>query len=735
MRGKLWVCLLMWVGYASAQQPERADTTRLLEEVVISVNRWEQNIREVPHRVTKVDASLVEFQNPQTAADLLGISNQVFVQKSQLGGGSPMIRGFSTNRVLLVVDGVRMNNAIFRSGNVQNVISLDANIIENAEVIFGPGSVVYGSDAIGGVMDFHTRLARLSIDKDMEVSANSLVRISSANQEKTGHVDVNLALKKWSFLSSITFADYGDLRQGSLGPDEYLRPDYVERENGVDLVKINPDPEVQLPSGYDQFNAMQKIRFKPSTNWDITYALHYSKTSRYDRYDRLILKNSEGNFTSAEWYYGPQKWLMHSLQANYLESTSLFDAVRLAIAYQDYEESRHNRNFNSSDLNIRYENVKAWSVNIDMDKKFGDRVHLYYGAEGVFNKVFSNAHRLNINTESLSPLSTRYPDDSDWQSLAAYLSIKIRLSEPWLLTVSNRFNYVYTYAKFDTTFFDFPFAEALLKNKQVNSSLGLIYNPKETWKLFANFSTGFRAPNIDDIGKVFDSQPGNVVVPNPNLKPETAYNFEVGTVVNASKKLSVDFGLYYTTMDNAIARAPSTFNGQDSIDFDDTLSRVLSLQNVNTLYVYGVQAGIDWKIRNDLQLTSTINYQKGKEEDFASGLNGPPTHIAPTFGATHLIFSKPRFKADLYAMYNRSITFNNLSFTERADAHLYAKDENGNPYSPSWWTLNMKTSVHITRQFSIDAGVENIFDKRYRPYSSGISAPGRNLVISLRAFI
>jgi hemoglobin/transferrin/lactoferrin receptor protein len=94
--------------------------------------------------------------NPQTSADLLANSGHVFVQKSQLGGGSPMIRGFSTNRVLITVDGIRLNNAIFRGGNVHNVISINPFNIEKTEIILGSGSVIYGSDAIGGVMNFYT---------------------------------------------------------------------------------------------------------------------------------------------------------------------------------------------------------------------------------------------------------------------------------------------------------------------------------------------------------------------------------------------------------------------------------------------------------------------------------------------------------------------------------------------------------------------------------------------------
>ncbi len=714
---------------------QQADTSRMLGEVVISVNRWEENLREVPSRVARLTAPAIRFQNPQTAADLLGFTNQVYIQKSQLGGGSPMIRGFATNRVLLVIDGVRMNNAIFRSGNVQNVISLDAHIIESAEVIFGPGSVIYGSDAIGGVMDFHTRRVLLAETKGLKVTGNALLRYASANAEQTGHLDFSVGTQKFGWLSSLSYSDYGDLIQGSRGPEEYLRPDYVIREGDNDIVVANANPKKQTPSGFNQVNSTQKLRWRPGNAWDVQYAWHYSKTSHYDRYDRLILRNEANQLVSAEWYYGPQRWEMHALQISYLQNTPLLDGARLIAAYQDYEESRHNRNFGNNRRNNRFENVRAFSVNLDISKRLSDAAEVFYGAELVTNKVNSMAYRYNIVTEERTGLSTRYPDNSDWRSAATYLSLKLRLSEPWLLTTSMRYNSVYTYTPFDTNFFPFPFTEATLRNSQVNNSLGLIYTPTQNWKVYANFSTGFRAPNVDDIGKVFDSQPGSVVVPNPNLKPELAYNTELGLAARLSEKFSFDAGLYYTWLDNAIARGPFSFNGLDSIDYDGTLSRVLALQNISELYVYGFQAGITWKPLPELTLTSSINLQNGKEKNLEAGIDARPTHVAPNFGTTQLIYQKNRLMINLYSQYNGEISAARLPLSEQADAHLYARDENGNPYASAWWMLNLKTAYRFSEKFTINAGVENMFDKRYRPYSSGISAPGRNFIIALRASI
>ncbi|HEX8331234.1 MAG TPA: TonB-dependent receptor plug domain-containing protein, partial [Segetibacter sp.] len=274
----------------AAQQTQTKDTIiGELEKVVVSASKWEQKMNEIPNTIVRIDLTEARLQNPQTSADLLAMSGQVFVQKSQLGGGSPMIRGFSTNRLLIVVDGVRMNNAIYRSGNLQNVISIDPLSIQNAEVIFGPGSIIYGSDAIGGVMDFHTFQPQLSTTGKTLVKANSLLRYSTANQEKTGHVDFNVSGKKWSFLSSATYSDFGDLKMGRNGGQEtYLKRFYVQQINNQDLVRFNQDPYVQKQTGYHQLNGLAKLRYKPNENWDMQYAYHYSGTGNIPRCDRLI---------------------------------------------------------------------------------------------------------------------------------------------------------------------------------------------------------------------------------------------------------------------------------------------------------------------------------------------------------------------------------------------------------------------------------------------------------------
>ncbi len=158
-----------------------------VEEFIVSANRWEQKSDEVPNYISTVTLPSVRIQNPQTTADLVSLSGDVFVQKSQLGGGSPMLRGFATNRVLIVIDGVRLNNAIYREGNIQNIISLDPAVIDRTEIIFGPGATMYGSDALGGIMDFHTKRALYSTGDSAYYKAEALARYSTATKEQTYH--------------------------------------------------------------------------------------------------------------------------------------------------------------------------------------------------------------------------------------------------------------------------------------------------------------------------------------------------------------------------------------------------------------------------------------------------------------------------------------------------------------------------------------------------------------------
>ncbi|MCF8372438.1 MAG: TonB-dependent receptor [Bacteroidales bacterium] len=702
----------------------------LLNEVVVSASGREQSKSKVPNKIATITANQISLQNPQTAADLVGNAGGVFIQKSQYGGGSPMIRGFAANRVLIAVDGVRMNNAIFRSGNLQNVISIDPFSISKTEVIFGAGSVIYGSDAVGGVMNFYTHRPTLSTGDKAFVKVNTAIRYATASKEKTGHVDFNLGFNKWAFVTSATFSDFGDLKMGSRGPDEYLRPEYVERINGKDSVLMNSDPQIQNPTGYSQINLMQKIRFRPNTNWDINFASHYSTTSNYSRYDRLI-RYKNGLPRSAEWYYGPQVWTMNNLKIDQIADTKMYDKLSIGLAHQYFEESRHDRDFQKTERYHRYENVKVISANIDFEKALNEKQKFYYGAEALLNKVGSTGEDEDISTGSMVPASSRYPDGSTWNSYAAYLSWWNTVNDQLSVQAGLRYNQITLASEFDATYYDFPFTSADLNKGALTGSLGFNYKASENWLLKLNLSTAFRAPNIDDIGKVFDSGDGQVVVPNPDLKPEYAYNAELGITRTFGEKVEIDFSVFYILLDQAMVRRDYTLNGLDSIIYDGELSQVQAIQNAAQASVYGFQADVEAILPMGFGFTTHFSYQKG-EEELDDGSTAPLRHAAPMFGSSHLTYTRNRFKADFYAVYNGEIANKNLAPSEIEKAYIYARDADGNPYCPSWHTINLKLRYQLNKHIMLSLGAENLTDQRYRPYSSGVAASGRNFIFSVK---
>ena len=701
-----------------------------LNEIVISATRWRETSGDVPSKIVSLSPKEIALQNPQTAADLLSLSGKVYMQKSQQGGGSPMIRGFATNRLLYTVDGVRMNTAIFRGGNIQNVINIDPFATESAEVLFGPGSVIYGSDAIGGVMSFQTLSPQLSLTDKPLISGKAVSRYSSANNEKTGHFDVNIGWKKWALVTSVSSWDFDNLRQGSNGPDDYLKPYYVQRMDSVDRVVTQDDPLVQTPTAYSQMNIMQKVLFKPNNKWDFQYGFHYSETSSYGRYDRHNrMRNDLPRY--AEWNYGPQKWMMNNLNINHFGENALYDHMTLRIALQSFEESRISRSFNNDERTTQAEEVAAYSINLDFLKALTQRNTLLYGFEYVRDDVTSTGMLTDISTNINTDGPSRYPLSS-WSSMAAYVNDKYKMSEKFTLQTGLRYNYFILDAEFDNTFYPFPFTTANISDGSLTGSIGGVYRPAESWVISANIGTAFRSPNVDDIGKVFDSEPGAVTVPNPDLTAEYAYNIDLGIAKIFGDAVKLDVTGFYTILNNALVRRDFQLNGLDSIMYDGEMSKVQAIQNAAVATVYGAQAGLEIKLPAGFSFSSDLNYQRG-EEELDDGSTSPSRHAAPLFGISRLNYYANNLNFQLYACYQGEKKFEDMPLEEQSKDEIYAKDADGNNYAPSWYTLNFKVLYQFTDALTVSSGIENITDQRYRPYSSGMSAPGRNFFLTIKA--
>jgi hemoglobin/transferrin/lactoferrin receptor protein len=698
-----------------------------VDEVVVSASKFNEKRKDLAQKVQVISKQELALMNQSSTADVLANSGNVFVQKSQLGGGSPIIRGFETNKVLLVVDGVRMNNAIYRGGHLQNVITMDNGVMDRVEVVFGPGAVVYGSDAIGGVMHFTTKNPTLSTTDKTLIKASAFTRYMSAVNGYAAHADVSMGTKRLGSLTSFTYSNFGDLRQGARRNDFVgsfgARPWYVERINGVDSMIMNSDTNLQVGSAYTQYDVLQKFTFQQKAGVLHKLNLQLSNSSNIDRYDRLT-QTSNGNPKFAEWYYGPQFRLMSAYTLELSNATKMYDAARMTLGYQAIEESRMDRRFKKNFLNHRIENLDILTLNADFTKKKGDH-EFRYGLDAWHNQVKSTAFQKDIVADTIAPLDTRYPDGgSNMMSAAVYATHTWEISDKLILNDGLRASYLRLNSNFvDKTFFPFPFDDISQQHLALNGNLGLIYMPNKFWRMSISGSTAFRAPNVDDLSKVFESVQGSVLVPNPNLKAEYAYNGEFGLSRVLSEGLSIQATGYYTLLTNALTVGTGTFNGSDSVVYDGQLSQVMTTTNAGRAYVYGFEAMLSGKLNDHLSMIATVNYTKGRNVSDSIPLD----HIPPVFGKLAMVYTIGKLRTEL---------FMNYSGWKRLEDYNMAGEDNfayATPYGmPSWATINARVNYNFSRQLSLQVACENILDQNYRNFASNISAPGRNFIVTLR---
>ena len=703
-----------------------------LKEVTISVNKVEETKRTVAQQVLVLPAKEIENTQAQSTADLITNTGAATVQKSQQGGGSPVLRGFEANRVLLVVDGVRMNNIIYRAGHLQNIVTMDNAALDRVEVLYGPSSTIYGSDALGGVIHMYTKKPSLAgEDGKMNLKVNAFTRFGTVNEEVTGHADVNVGWKKFASMTSFTFSNFGDLKSGENQNPFYHssygeRPYFVERINNKDSLVENEDRYVQKQSGFTQYDLLEKLLFKPGKYTSHGLNIQYSNSTEVPRYDRLTDPGSSG-LASAEWYYGPQTRLLTAYDMHRAKDGSMFNNIHFGVSFQDIEESRHNRNFGSNNLNHRVENVQVIGASLDFQKVTGKH-NLRFGLDGQYNTLKSTAERENIATGEITKLSTRYPDgDNTLMNAGLYVSHTWNVCEQSYITDGIRLGYSSLHSTLiDTaTLFHLPYTEADQDNFLYSGSIGFIHNPSEHTKLSALISTGYRVPNLDDLSKIFESAQGAVIVPNPDLKPEKTVNYEMGIANVFNGKTRWENTIYYTRFYDAIVTDIYNYNGQDSIEYDGTMSRVYANQNKREAYIYGFSSTLRSECTDHLSLSLMMNYAYGRIKTDSS--DSPLDHIPPFMARLGVNYTAGKFSADFYALYNGWKKLDN--YNPGGEDNLQYATVDG---MPAWITLNLHLSWNVWKYITVQAGVDNIFDTQYRTFASGINAPGRNVFAALR---
>ena len=722
-----------------------------LEEVILSVARSESNVNQIAEKVSVIKSEDLFLSSPASGAELLELSPGVRVQKSQGGGGSPIIRGFEANRVLIVVDGVRMNNAIYRSGHLQNSITIDPNNIERAEVIFGSSSVGYGSDALGGVIHYYTKSPILKDSEKIKSSFTS--NYTSANQGLSNNFITNYSSENWGSITSISISKFGDIKMGENREHGFktwgLTPLYSEnsRYSYYSQPSSNSNENIQKNTGYSQVDLFQKFLVKIGDTNLLSINIQFSESSDIDRFDQLsITKGNSLKFS--EWYYGPQKRLLISPSLKIFPNRKFMKKGIITFGFQKINESRIKRKFNSFNRSHQIENLKVFSLNGDFDTSFNNNHSISYGIESTYNYNYSKAYDqiIEIQGNQVTGLGnkfaipTRYPSDgSSYTSFASYVNWSWNMSEFFTFNIGTRLTFTGLKASWNDIISVNPqLSEVNLNSKALTTTVSIKLRPSKRVQINTVLSSGFRNPNIDDIGKIRENN-GLLVVPNTFLKPEYAYNLDLGIDFRSvNNKNYISLRGFSTIISRHIGRdefvvfSDITTPDLSTVIYNGEEVTTISNKNLGNRFIHGFSIDGFTKMTNSLKFDYSITYTKGDDNDNY----GPLPSISPLFGSFALSYSKKG--VNLKAIYKFAEAKNPGEYSFGGEDGLdetpfIINSEGLLSYlgTPKWSDLSIFGSKNISSSVTLRLGLTNVFDSHYRTFASGISAPGRSFQLGL----
>lgn len=653
-----------------------------IDEVVVTATRIEQSGFEVPQAVSSMDREQIVEGNYRTTPESLDHLPGVMVQKTAHGQGSPFIRGLTGKQVLVLVDGVRLNNSTFRFGPNQYLNTIDPALIQRVEVVRGPSSVLYGSDAIGGVINIITRKRRdFSRERDTDAEANLVY--GSADKEKTARGSVEGNLSSYGYWAGGGYRDFDDLKGGgSVGTQKY--------------------------TGYTEYHANLALSYQLANDGRVDLTFQETRQNDVPRTDKFINSNERQVFD-------PQERTAVNLLWNSRTSYAFADRVSGSLSYQRQREELDRKKFGSTLKRHNDDKIHSFGLTLQADALAFDRHLLTYGLEIYKDRVDSS------RTDTEAGVSTEkqgtFPDDSKYYTGGVYLQDEFPLSEHSSLVAGVRYSYsraeteLEDFGKFDDTYQD------------VTGSLRWIGRIAPQLNLFAGVSQGFRAPNLDDIAVLRSTNEGTDV-PSPGLDSETSVNYELGLKINkpAWKGTLVAF---YNKLDDLIDRGPGTYQGLDFIDDngngiqDPGEDDVRQKFNIGQAHIYGIELDSQVALSPQWSLNGNISWARGENDTD----NEPLSRIPPLRAYLAARWQPPGrdyWVEPFTELVNKQ---DRLSSRDEDDPRI---PEDGTPGYALW---NVRGGWETKRQ-SLIVSLNNLTDKSYKTHGSGVYGPGREIKLS-----
>ena len=643
--------------------------SQTLAEVVITANRYGSLQINTPEAIRVINNKSIQKLQLRTAPEALLLTPGVFVQKTNHGGGSAFLRGLTGNQTLLLVDGIRLSNATMRYGPNQYFNTIDVFSIEKIEVLRGSGSVQYGSDAIGGTIQAFSH--KLVAAEKPTWGGTMLTRIATQGMEQSLHGGVNYSNKRVAFRAGVTWRNFGDL----VGGDTTGR---------------------LTPTGYKEldFDLKGNIFISPSS--DLTIAYQNVHQSDVPVFHKVALENYAVNKMD------PQKRELAYVRLNQKLNAGILKSVVFTASFQHNEEGRELLKNGSSILRNENDKVRSFAFSAEAYASDMNGWSANTGLEAYNDLVSSSRTDRDLSSDLAVLKRGLYPDGATMTSIAAFSMHTLDLQN-WNITAGARFNTFIINVK------DEAVGVTELTPSTLVGNLALLRKLNKTSNLFVSMNTGFRAPNIDDLGTlgIVDFR---YETPNFDLKPEHSFQYQIGYKYEDSK-FRGEIYLYRNELYNLIVRNRMV---GDSIEGYPVYQK----ENVERAYIQGAETALDLELNKSWMVSGSMTYTYGQNIT----RNEPVRRIPPLFGR-------------LAVEYNHKGWWINVEWQTAGNQDRLAAGDNEDNRIPSggtpgWNIFNINTSYEV-RFIKIDLSLINLFNQDYRFHGSGVNGYGRSAFLSM----
>jgi hemoglobin/transferrin/lactoferrin receptor protein len=660
--------LLLSYYFVVAQQSniETKDTSTLkLDEVVVTAQRQQQKKLLVPFSVNNLNRKELDNCQFRTAPEAMMVVNGVFVQKTNHGGGSPFVRGVTGNQILILVDGIRLNNATFRYGPNQYLNTVDAYTINKIEVVKGTGSVQYGTDAIGGVINLITATPQFSVAKT-SFKAKAIAKYMTGDMEKTIRGEAMYSSKKFAFTTGISKRNFGDIIGG--------------KATGK-----------QSPSGYNERALDVKAKLLLKKNIQLTVASQFLQQQHVPVYHKVLLENFSLNEMDL------QQRLLTYARVNVQGKSLLLKETEITFSFQQGIEGRSSLKNGSTALRKEKDKTATTGITADILSVINKRWTANSGIEIYTDKVNSTRQDINIQTAVADTKRALYPDNSTYGNYSLYSLHHLRLGN-WIADAGLRFN------TFKINITDTTLGSIKITPSALVTNAALLYSISKQQTVYVSFCGGYRAPNIDDLGTlgIVDFR---YEVPIANLRPEKSQHTEIGYKFQ-SEKLSASFAVYYMHLSNLITRIKAgnqIINGYS----------VYKKENTEAAFIKGMETEFNAEVTQHVYFSTGISYTYGQN----LSKQEPLRRIPPFNGRlTGTYKNKKWFTAAEFQFASKQ---NRLAQGDKDDNRIGINGTAG------WQVINIYAGYTLP-PIILNIGLQNLLNKDYRTHGSGINGVGRS---------